>query len=518
MPAPELRLVFTPDGAATVEAAVVRTERAAAKAQAEVARSAAAGEAATNKVAGGARQASFALETMARTGQTAGEPMRQLLTIGGEMAFMFGPAGAIAGAIAVLGLTITTLFSRARDDAKKAQDDMLRDWNTFQRSMRDADLGTAARTAQDLYQGDPGFAIANGAGGRRTLAASDLINLPLEDVRTLDAAIIGIERLRRATQLLTAAGVDPSADRFAVVLEKLREATEKYDAALTRLNTTMADTVGGQKRELAKNRETETEEGPDFVLYSYKDLTRWWEQQLGTKGEDADTILARQFDLSKLRDTLTVDTTVDVGAVLANIKAATDQLKAALEEEAKRLREESRRVGAVVLGGLADGIATAVRTMDLGAGFKQMTAGILAGIGGMMIETGQAMVTFGTLIETFKKSLLSFFGGNAVLAGLALVASGAVLQGLSGRIGNVGSRVATGGDRAVGGGLGIPGTASIPVSLSRASSATTPAAVPAAREAVTNYVTVIGEDDPRAQRTLVRLLTNAARRGYMVPA
>lgn len=490
MPAPELRIVFTPDGAAAVESAVVRTERAAAKAQAESNKAAAATAATTDRIAGASRQASFALETMARQGQVAGEPLRQLLSIGGEMAFMFGAGGVVAGAMASLGLAVFNTFQRAKEEAKKAQEDMLKDFRSFGRQLRDADVGSAASIAARLYSGDQ-YAETE-------MERMGLSGVSAELTRLVSVMKEGVQQHTRYNQLTAMA----------------TELNNKYALAMQRVKTTMADVVGGQQRSLSEANAWQGAfsrqlRGPAGIGSVTRD---------GGTSADLDDLLRAYLGEVQAR--------ASVPAALQNnpLKEWFDLMKKQVADSTAAMKEqlaaEGAAVGAVFSNALADGLATAVRTRDLGAGFKQLTAGLLAGIGGMMIHTGQAMVKFGALIDAFKKALLGFFGGSAIAAGVALIAIGAGLQGLSGALGNTGTRVASGGDRSVGGGLGIPGTGSIPVSLPRQPWEAQAAGMgPAmARPSLVFAGTVFGAKDPALPRYLFDALEEGARRGFRLPS
>jgi len=83
-------------------------------------------------------QASLAIasaaENMARAGKVGGEGLKQIITQGANMAFLFGPTGALVGAIGVASLAIIEVFRRTEQETRKVVDEVRR-------------LATAAREA-----------------------------------------------------------------------------------------------------------------------------------------------------------------------------------------------------------------------------------------------------------------------------------------------------------------------------------------------------------------------------------
>lgn len=82
-----------------------------------------------SRIGGAARTMAGGFEAMARTGNVAGEASRVVLAQGAELAFMFGPGGAIAGAVAIGGIALWNFFDRARreieETRKKAAQELL---------------------------------------------------------------------------------------------------------------------------------------------------------------------------------------------------------------------------------------------------------------------------------------------------------------------------------------------------------------------------------------------------------
>lgn len=508
MSAPPIVVRFTPDGAASVEAAIVRTEQAAAKAadatkvqMEKVTRATAdttaqvqkASDALTGRFATGARGASFALETMARTGQVAGEGLRQLLAIGADMAFTFGPAGAVVGAIAATTLAIVTVFKRANDELTQTRQ---RFNDQLSGMIDDGNLAGVRDQAAKLWRGvfDPATgAFENGVGAllqRRQQIQFDPNQLFRDVVlQKFDERIVRINGEEIAVKDLIA-----RYEQLAAVLRNPPQLPRPLGTApitITSGGGTGAGTSSAPPQstaaELALARRAPPRAGPLLALPA--------------------------LDLTALSE-------IGIPGIEALQAKGLAQLTALRDDWAR----EAQAIGGVFTNAFADGLATAIAQLDIGAGFRVLTAGVLAGIGSLMIQSGQAMVTFGKLIEAFKRAVLSLTGGNVIATGLIMIASGALLQGLSGRLGNAAPRISGGGDRNLGGGFGVPGTAAgdrIPVGLPRQpweNQAAGMGPVTPRNSVVMTGNLIFGAKDPSLARYLFDALEEGVRRGFKLPA
>lgn len=116
-----------------------------------------------SKQASAARQIAMTTETIARQGKITGEAAKQGIAHASNMAFAFGPTGAIVGAIGISTLAIVSMFTRVRreaeETARKAREEFDRmaqmDLVGISRQVRDIGVGDA-RIRRDLASGDPG--------------------------------------------------------------------------------------------------------------------------------------------------------------------------------------------------------------------------------------------------------------------------------------------------------------------------------------------------------------------------
>lgn len=133
----------------------------------------------SSKSATAARQIAMVTETVARQGQVSGEAAKQMIAQASNVAFAFGPTGAIVGAIGIATLAITTMFARARreieETARAARDEF--------RSLSQLDLGAVSRRLQQLDTGD--FRLREALAGRNTRMTRDEALAYVKDDRTV---------------------------------------------------------------------------------------------------------------------------------------------------------------------------------------------------------------------------------------------------------------------------------------------------------------------------------------------
>jgi hypothetical protein len=205
----------------------------------------------------------------------------------------------------------------------------------------------------------------------------------------------------------------------------------------------------------------------------------------------------------------------------AVIKQVREQMDATEREWAARTAELRQNVGADLAQGLtmtlADSIGSAFEaafaTGKIGEGFKALGRAMLAGLGSMIQAFGvkalAASKLMGTLLEAFK-TLNPYLAIPAALGLIALggalkgAAAGAFGGGMGGGIGGGGLPVAGAMGGTVGGAMRLPGMMYGPT-MAGATSTIQP---------MPNMnVTIIGPNDPSAQRAMQELMTKADRRG-----
>lgn len=170
----------------------------------------------------------------------------------------------------------------------------------------------------------------------------------------------------------------------------------------------------------------------------------------------------------------------------------------------QRFRSLGDQLGAGIAGAIADGIAFAVQTGDIGKGLRALAGGILIAIGQMMEEVGTRALLASELFTT----LFAVLGTPAgIPAALALIAAGGVIKGLGQ------SLAGSGGGRSVAGsGYGGSGTRTVVVGTVYPSGSPSTAGITAVQPVVVN-ASFFGPRDPNLQRDFLQLMKLATARG-----
>ena len=224
------------------------------------------------------------------------------------------------------------------------------------------------------------------------------------------------------------------------------------------------------------------------------------------KVADATTRTERQQQSFTVKKITGVDPTL-----IANVRAQTVALFADTEKTAAELTERLRlNFGAGIVGvfsdSLAAGFEAAISTGSISDGFKALTKTLLSGLGGMLIEFGKyAVATAGLMAKLY--AMIPTNPIAAVGVGLAMIALGATLRGAASRAFSGGTTpppVSGYSAPAMGGNMTMPTAYYGPTAAGSANTI----------ERINPVsVTIIGPNDPTAQRQMQELLRNAQRRG-----
>lgn len=148
------------------------------------------------KYANGARVIAGAAETASRAGKLTGEATKQLISQGSLMATMFGPTGAILGAVGIFGVAMVNIFNRARDEAKRTREAFEDEFGKI------SDLSSAAAAgegARRLFQGSQRPAITDAGRALQARLRSQLI---ADDDAAGFGRAFGIPELRERIALM----------------------------------------------------------------------------------------------------------------------------------------------------------------------------------------------------------------------------------------------------------------------------------------------------------------------------
>jgi hypothetical protein len=196
------------------------------------------------------------------------------------------------------------------------------------------------------------------------------------------------------------------------------------------------------------------------------------------------------------------------------MKPLVDQATATAKEAALKIRETfSDAIGGAIVAGIAVGIESAIASGRIGDGFAALGSAMLMGLGDAAIRFGVQTMALGTLMQDIVSNFASLLPGGAIVKGAAMIAFGAALKGAAGAAFGGGAR-GTGRSPtnplgAFAGGMGQGTTTQL---IFGATSATTAAGM-TPRSSMN--VTIIGPNDPTAQRAMQELMRNANQRGTL---
>ena len=144
--------------------------------------------------------------------------------------------------------------------------------------------------------------------------------------------------------------------------------------------------------------------------------------------------------------------------------------------------------------------------------FKALARTMLSGLGSIFMQMGEKMVMASSIMLAFQAAISSFLPGGGFIAGLALMALGGGMMA-AGSVRWRGDPSGAAGSGGYSAGSGDNTTQDqvtrirlMPGWAGQGSDVTT-------RQAVNVYATIIGANDPQAQRDITSLIRNAGRRG-----
>jgi hypothetical protein len=199
-----------------------------------------------------------------------------------------------------------------------------------------------------------------------------------------------------------------------------------------------------------------------------------------------------------------------MSAAIAGLDARRDEMIAAYE---RNVLEPAREMGNQLAQILSAGVANAFQALtakggNIGDAFKVLGQTVLSGLGDMLIRVGTTALVAAIKVNTM---LATLFSPTGIAAALAVIALGGALKGVASRMVTTGqgAPVTAGGfgytGMGGGGGITLPGVTYMPTAAGGMGSR-----VMAANPM---QVTIIGPNDPTAQRQMQELIQNANRRG-----
>lgn len=228
-------------------------------------------------------------------------------------------------------------------------------------------------------------------------------------------------------------------------------------------------------------------------------------------------VLKNQARLSvqAVAPTLKTNIQMDKGVAMDALKGAQDFAKVVDDSFSQEITYLRQRLevdfGMTLADALATGIETAIQSKSIGAGFKALSQTLLRGLGDMMINFGKSALIAAKFMDGIFKALSNALPGGAIVASLAMIAAGAALKGAAGAAFGGGNGGVTGNYSVpfaavsgMGGTSALPSLTYGPTMAGRGNTIT---------QTTPFNVTIIGPNDPSAQRQMQELMRNAQRRG-----
>jgi hypothetical protein len=509
---------FEAQGVPEVQAAVRQVSAATAAASASARASSrqgieAAADGARDKWNLAGREISKTFADFGRNGQVAGRDLKQLVILGGEMAMTFGPAGPIASAVGLLTLGIVSMFKRARDEQTETQ-------RQFMKGLSDmgaaADYAALNAQAAKLWRGTFDAKSRSFKGGVSALGAQERqlrgrganpfdLAAPgaLKDFyrQTVTSPLDGkevtvqqlLEQYRSTIDLLQNPLESPRGPRAVIGITADLSADKKAAgaAASAAAQRAMLDYAGQRRANDTAAYQANPYIDPSITSVGAANLSAGYTVD-DAKKQIAKGILPTQDDLSR-----------QIAASMKGMKFPTPQEIAGLFHPVGQ---------AIAMGiteslqeGLRQGIAQAL-SGDIGGAVKTATSTILRGLGDMFAQIAVKALMMSELMKSFTLWLTTNPWAAAAVA-LAMMAAATAMGGSAhGGRGGGGYGASSGAAAAV-----ANGSAESTTRLLWGGDSSTMAAGLNPRSA-TN-ITVIGPNDPTAQRAIQELLNKAGRRG-----
>jgi hypothetical protein len=318
----------------------------------------------------------------------------------------------------------------------------------------------------------------------------------LEEQRTLLDAITGAT-VRGERERIDQALARPMADRAPITLPPIT-VSPVSDVALARAKQQLADAnaLVERMRALGPIGEEQLQKAQATAMAARQFVERLQSDLAAPEGP----IL---FKLPPVRD-ITQGMTADAAR---QAQAAADELAVSIEDTF------AAAVATSLVAGIAGGIEAALASGNISAGFNALGSAMLSGLGDAAIRFGTETMALGTIMQDIISGFASLLPGGAIAKGALMVAFGAALKGAAGAAFGGGRPIGRSPTNPLGAFAGGTIGAGMPTQIIFGQTSATTAAGMTPRSS-TN-VTIIGPDDPKAQRAIEELITKGNRRGTL---
>ena len=500
-----VEMLVKEEGAAVVQAALnrLKKETQAVAAEMKTTSQAVTGTGAAMKSAGQAteiakdRAAKAAIgfaavgQSIARTGSLTADAGNRIIEAGSQIAAMFGAGGlVVSGILAGLAAVSTAFFSTRKEVAefKKTLDGLTDTANLqgLQDALDKIVKGTASKEGKDSI----------------VALSQELVRLQEEYKKYADntgpATSAQIELAKRINTLRA----EITQKRDAIV-DLQRRIAIASDVERFHTKVVEADSNANKKATQALKERASALSAIGMAQMLSRQVTG-----VTTFEQRADTSFV--FDQGKL--TTAIQAAIPKAGQIVLSEA--DRMAAELAINLQKTFQDN--IGNALVGGIVGGIEQAVAAGNISQGFKAMTSMMLAGIGDAMIKFGTATAAFSKFMKGIKDKLATLQPEASLAMSFALIAAGAVLKGAArgmfgGQSGGAAFSTASFGGAGFGGGVGAMTLPTTQLVFGNTSATTAAGMQP--RQPMN--VTVIGPNDPTAQRTIQELMVKANSRGRL---
>ena len=430
------------------------------------------------RVGMGAIAMAGAFEMMARQGKVTGESLRQLVVQGSLLAGMYGPQGAIVGAVGVAGVALWSFFTRATTQAealRKKNEEVVA-------TIRKMGVEQAATFATEAFA--ELRATQAGIDRLRSSGRTVVVSTPGGGSKTLnsnDRAIADLEA------------------RMIVLRDQHRLAMDRANVSAWRLSETNANAARITRQQA--DAEERRREGLAEDKRAMDQLLAHADRRIAAL---PDVMVTPDLGSYRPMPTPTVKPDTDLEKETAKgIAAARETL---MEAE----RQFHEMLDNIIVTGFSNAIQAAFASAFSGKGlagiFSSFASTMMASLGQAITMIGAKLLQLGGILTAFEnafKSMGPFGGPAALLAGAALLA-------LAGTMGASGGGASSGGAGGYGG-RQAPGVTTYALSpQARAATANAKA-----RESTQVYITNIGKPSPSDVRTLVNAVADGVQQRGM---
>lgn len=474
---------------------------------------------------------------MSETGTAGGLTLNRLIGLAGEMAFGFGAAGPIVGALGIAAVAITKLFRTARDEMDQTQQKIK---ETAEQALNAGNYAEIRKQIIEVAYGTPSKGGEDGLSAlqqKRAEAEQQLAdiqakipnNLSFQSAAAYQAAKGDIDRLQGVINDLDAK-IEPLRQTYDRLVQLLQTPqTAPHDDPIHGMTVTATDAKKALE-ELQKAQAKEVDDlaaleklakltGPDLIAINTLEATI--RQELDKGNLTRARRLELEQELQKITQTrLGEFGGVKVGGEIEQLTASqhapqvpvqvaprldsaglskfTFDLEKAIEKLRETVTQQFAEFGADVSTSLVESLAT-----SMGHGFQNAGPEILKGLGTIFSKMGESLISFGAAMIGLLPALSNPFtsGPAALVAGALLLALGTALGGIATGSGSGSS------------GFGFNAAAATPQPIIVLSSGQSVGVAQGFAPATPVNFTVIGPNDPAAQNAIMTMIGKAQRRG-----